>query len=80
MASKIDPKRSLVNNADLSNIGYRRRLILRIWLAAGWRLKTTGSWKRGRVGVAIKAIQMDKKRGCVQTVTHCDRIESSGIV
>lgn len=55
-------------------------LILRIWSAAGGLLKTTGSWKRGRVGMAIKVRQIDKERSCVQTATHCNRIESSGIV
>lgn len=38
--------------------------ILSIWLAAGGLLKTTGSWKRGRVGMAIKVRQMDKERLC----------------
>lgn len=54
-------------------------LILRIWSAAGGLLKTTGSRKRGRVGMAIKVRQIDKERSRVQTATHCNRIESSGI-
>lgn len=54
-------------------------LILSIWLAAGELLKTTGSWKRGRVGMVIKVRQIDKEWGCVQTASHCNRIEFSGM-
>lgn len=55
-------------------------LILSIWLATGGLLKMTGSWKRARLGMAIKIRQIDKERGFVQTATHCNRIEFPGIV
>lgn len=61
-------------------MGDRRMLILSIWLATGGLLKMTGSWKRGSPGMAIKVRQSDKERGCVQTATHCNRIEFPGIV
>lgn len=54
-------------------------LILSIWLAAGGLLRTTGSWKRGRVRKVIKVRKIDKEGGCVQTATDCNRIEFSGM-